>query len=228
MAADEPSVPPKPRFGWPMRLFLGLLVFDMVFRSLSALVPYKDWCKDLQIARAPQALPAPRERQELRQRAQEGPDPVVERVWESADDVWRFWKPWPGPNTRPHLKTATDHGKFVFCWVATRLGFLGSLLRVPHRWTMVSPNVYQAEECVGPHPRHADGSTETISNVSEPASPVRYDSFRFLTEKRLQYLTRTLDDDEARLGYCNLLAHAHPVNEQASPLVTIWLVKVRY
>ena len=41
-----PGEPPYPRrFGWPMRLFLALMLFHMSFRSLSVLVPWKGWAK---------------------------------------------------------------------------------------------------------------------------------------------------------------------------------------
>ena len=50
--------PPYPtRFGWAMRLFLGLLVFDLVFRSFSIFIPWTEWARGVG-HRGPAAPPA--------------------------------------------------------------------------------------------------------------------------------------------------------------------------
>ncbi len=66
-SAAPPQAAAPPRFSWPMRIFLGFLVFDMVFHSLvSSLTPYLEWCQELGIQRMPTgALPSAAERREL-------------------------------------------------------------------------------------------------------------------------------------------------------------------
>src|SRR4051794_33361804 len=92
-----PPSPPRPRFSWPMRLFLGFILFDMVFHSFVILWPYKKWCDEYGVEKLPQGLPGPQTRAELaRARADADHDLLTERVMSSFDSVWLFWKPWPG------------------------------------------------------------------------------------------------------------------------------------
>jgi hypothetical protein len=229
MSPPAPApAPPPPRFSWPMRLLLGLLVFDMVFHSLAVLTPYLSWCKELGVAHLPDRLPTREERARLRAASDEdAPDPAAERVWESADDVWRFWRPWPGAESRRRIDGAAGYGKFYFCWATTRLGFLEQLVRAPQRWTMFSPNVGRWDNVVRARLVYEDGSAVTLRNPAEPQSAARYESLRFLSEKKLQYATKLEYDEDCRLGYCNLLAHRHPDNA-GSPLVQVQLVIVSY
>ena len=54
-ASDAPKA--RPRFGWPLRIFLALLVFDIVFHSLAAIFPYRDWLERKELRRFPKRLP---------------------------------------------------------------------------------------------------------------------------------------------------------------------------
>src|SRR5262245_21511163 len=99
--SSSSSPPPRPRFSWPMRLFLGFVLFDMLFRSFMALVPHRDWGKEFGMSTMPRGLPAPQEREELaRKRAEADHNLLTERVMSSFDSLWEFWRPWPGPETR--------------------------------------------------------------------------------------------------------------------------------
>src|SRR5262245_15088387 len=91
-----------PRFSWPMRIFLGFLLFDIVFHSFAVLTPYQDWCEKLGIETKPKkGLPTPEELRELELAASDtNPAPVEDRVWEAFDSAWDFFKPWPSANTR--------------------------------------------------------------------------------------------------------------------------------
>src|SRR5215217_2552250 len=80
--APEPASTPPPaeaRFRWPMRLFLAVMLFEIVFRSLSVLVPWVHWGRELNVPRAPEvSLPTRARMAELRAGAAPGgPDPVA-------------------------------------------------------------------------------------------------------------------------------------------------------
>src|SRR5438046_2419749 len=100
-SANPPQPPaPPPRFSWPMRIFLGFLLFDMVFQSFAVLLPIDTWCEALSVDDFPLRLPTTAQRLELAAQASDkAPDPVGDRVWESVDSVWDFLKPWPSKET---------------------------------------------------------------------------------------------------------------------------------
>src|SRR5262245_17695368 len=99
----DAGVQPKPRFIWPMRIFLFVFVFNMVFRNFSALVPWQSWVNELEMRDLPVRLPT---QAEINHNAAEDPAQISEDVMESLDSAWEFWRPWPGPRTRPHLGSA--------------------------------------------------------------------------------------------------------------------------
>ena len=83
-APANPSPTPPPyatRFGWGMRLFLGFLLFDIIFRSFSIMLPGAEWATELE---HPDPAPPPAhaaEMAEMRDKAKpEDPDPAVEDV----------------------------------------------------------------------------------------------------------------------------------------------------
>src|SRR5438105_15593130 len=95
---------PRPRFSWPMRLFLGVIVFDMVFHSFAALFPYRDWCKGYQIDTLPLGLPDPEERAALdRAQPEANHRLLTERVMSSFDSPCQFWKPCPATESRTKM-----------------------------------------------------------------------------------------------------------------------------
>src|SRR5262245_17680991 len=105
-----PTAGPPPRFGWPMRIFLGFLLLDIVFHSYAALTPYRDWCEDLGIETRPtRGLPSPERCRELAVNTSEtNPAPVEDRVWEAFDAAWDFFKPWPSAQTRRKMRGGLD------------------------------------------------------------------------------------------------------------------------
>ena len=60
---------PLPRFRWPMRIFLSVVLFDMVFRCFAILYPWDDWASDLKMTSLPRRLPTPAERATLARNA---------------------------------------------------------------------------------------------------------------------------------------------------------------
>jgi hypothetical protein len=205
-----------------MRLFLGLIVFDMVFHSLAVLTPYQKWCKELGIARYPRRLPSV---QEMTEDPKEAGDQQGHRVMDSLDSVWIFFKPWPSAETREKLDSWSDGAKFTLCWLTTRLGFLEELVGFKQKWTMFSPNVGDDDDVVRAKMVYADGSIRFVRTEADPEDLTHYG--HWFKEKVLQYSTRLDQDWDARVGYCNLLRHRYPQSEGGAKLVRIYLIKVR-
>src|SRR4051812_24169366 len=193
--AVGPETPPAPtRFSWPMRIFLTVLLFDIVFRSLSILLPTGEWAQDLDLRFYP-VRPYTRAEAEAarrRERAALGastagllaspqgplsaastlhlgrPDPVLEDALETLDSVWTYGKPWPGPSTRARIHSGEDVGKFVLCWLTSRLEFLENLVGVNQDWPMFSPSVGRRKFISRARLTYAEGSTATVRMLSDP------------------------------------------------------------
>ncbi len=228
-AAPEPAAS-LPRFGWPMRLLLGVLLFDIVFRSLSVLFPWSGWARELDMRSLPARLPTRAELAELSARATpEEPNPGGEEVMEALDSVWRFARPWPGEESRRHIRTAGDAGKFVFCWLCSRLAFLEALCGVDQGWPMFSPSVAHCAWVPRARLVFADGSERVVLPLADPGDPARYS--RWPQKKVVGYESKVRDGagyaDEC-FGWCNLLAHRHPRNDAGAPLVRVVIFQVRY
>jgi hypothetical protein len=214
--ADAHTPPSYPRrFGWPMRLFLTAFVFLITFRSLASLVPFGEWSKRLDVDRRPARLPP---------RAQRD----TESVMRAFDSVWEFARPWPGPDSRARIHSWPDGGRFALCWLDSRLTFVENLLAVNQGWPMFSPNAVRHVEHVRARLLYADGTDRVVrQRAAEPDDLTRY--ARWNKEKVLDYETRVdADDDDACLGYCNLLAHRYARNPSGAVLETIVLYQVVY
>lgn len=224
---ESPPLPP-PRFRWPMRLFLGFLIFDMVFHSLAALTPYREWLEDdFRIARLPKRLPTLEEITELQAKASpSNPGPVSDRLLESFDSVWEFLKPWPDQDTRRKLKTWEDKGKFALTWVTSRLDFFESLAGTPQRWTMFSPNASRGATVARIRLLFQDGSRQDVRLTADPVDLTNYS--HWFQEKVLDSELRIPSDWDSRFGYCNYLKHQFNQNAKGSPLEKIYIYKIKY
>ncbi|MBI1913751.1 MAG: PDZ domain-containing protein [Planctomycetes bacterium] len=320
-----------PRFCWPMRIFLGFIVFDMVFQSLAALTPSDEWRENLDVDKYPRRLPTAEERRALAAKASAqnaharlgadlaspdtilikqlalpeqqglvieevhkdgaaatvglkeddvlleldgkavprdvqdfarlletieedtavdvlvlrrgkkeklkglrlpGPvplaiDPVAERIGESADSVWSYFKPWPPARVRRRMRGWGDGCRFAVCWLTTRLNFLNNLVRFEQGWEMFSPDIAKEEFFVRVRLQFADRSKEVFPLVSYPEDLTRYGGPRFFDKKMRQVQVKLARDGEARLGYCALIARQRPHNDRGSPLEHIYLYKVK-
>ena len=228
-APDEAAAGP-PRFGWPMRLFLGVLLFDIVFRSLSVLFPWTDWARELDMRFLPSRLPTRAELAELSARdTPEEPNPGGEEVMQALGSAWRFWRPWPGEESRRRIRTAGDGGKFAFCWLCSRLEFVENVCGINEEWPMFSPNVSRRKWVPRARLVFADGSELVVRPAADPGDPTRYSHWN--QEKVLDYELKVregADHADDCFGWCNLLAHRHPRNEAGSPLVRVVCFQVRY
>ena len=221
------AVAGKPRFSWPMRLFLGFLIFDIVFHSLAALTPYRDWLDEMGLERFPKRLPTQAEIAKLASEPH-GDDetPVTDRFLESLDSVWDYFKPWPSAKVRHKLKGWDDRGMYALSWLTSRLDFFESLAGVPQRWTMFSPNVSQAATVARVRLLFQDGSHADVRLTADPEDLTSYS--HWFEEKVLDYELKVVGDYDSRLGYCNYLSHQHKHNACGSPLEKIYIYKVRY
>lgn len=226
---SEASAPP--RFRWPMRLLLFLLIGDMLVRGFGVLLPLPAWREELGMERQPRRLPTRAEVRELLARdAIPYSESLTEEVLRSLDSVWNFCKPWPGRDVRERIAEADSWkrgGTFVLCWLNTRLEFLENLAGIDQEWPMFSPSVSQWRWIARARLEFADGTTQTIRQTADPADLTRFTHWN--QEKVLDYELHVRDDDEiATSGWCNLLAHRHARNEQGAALARIVVFLVRY
>ncbi len=226
------STASTPRFRWPMRLFLGFLLFDIVFHSLAALTPYRDWLEDMGLERFPKRLPTSQELAELREKSSnQGQDaqaesPVADRVMQTLDSFWDYCKPWPDPATRRRLTTWEDRWAYGFCWLTSRLDFVEHLVGVPQRWTMFSPNAAKKTAVGRFRLLYEDGTFDDIRLICDPPDLTRY--VHWFEEKILDCDIAVAKDPDARRGYCSFLAHHHGKNATGAPLKTIYFYKITY
>jgi hypothetical protein len=212
-----------------MRLFLALMLFDMVFHSLSVILPWPDWIDDLGMREMPVRLDTYAEReQKLEGWDGTGTHPAVEDALSCADSIWEFIKPWPGPAARPRIRNWRDGGKFVVCWLNSRLSFVEALVGIDEQWPMFAPFVRDYKDCVRADLIYADGSVVEVRQVQEPADPTHY--AHWFQEKVMNYEARLRKGGQERFlrGWCNMLAHRYGQNSAGAELVSIRLFSVRY
>lgn len=225
------TAPPYPmRFGWGMRLFLTLLLFDMTFRSLSVLWPTADWGEQLGMRLMPVPLPT---RAEIAQRTDmedlEYRHSVREDVFRSLDSVWEFGKPWPEPAVRERIASGRDAGRWALCWLTSRLELAENVLGFNEEWPMFSPSVSRGKRLTRARLVYADGSERIVRGLCDPEDLTRY--AHWFQEKRLDHelkvgVGRERTNDS--FGYCNLLRHRYPTSDSGAELVRIYLFAVRY
>lgn len=220
--------PPVPRrFSWKMRLFLSVLVFDIVFRSMMVLLPCAEWAEsELDMDNLPWRLPTRAEMDHLAVQGGPHPAPVADRILESLDSVWEFAKPWPSARTRARIDSWPKAGMFAACWLNSRLEFVENVLGINEDWPMFSPNVSKRRTLARSKLLFADGSLQTIRLTADPANLTRYS--HWFQEKVLDYELKVDHSRDERVGYCNYLAHRHPRNAAGSPLLAIYVYTLIY
>jgi hypothetical protein len=227
LPASSGTVPQqKPRFSWPMRIFLSVLLFDMFFRCFAILYPWQDWRDEMKMTKRPRRFLTPQERVEwARDATADDPHPVLDRTLLTFDSIWDFFKPWPEAKVRSHLRTPEDAGKFALCWLNTRLSFLENLIGAQQGWAMFSPGVNTCRRVNRARLRYADGSERIVRTLGDPEDPTHF--FRFGSYRvRSHQMEVTPTKDEECFGYCNLLRFRYAENENGSRLQQIRLYRV--
>jgi hypothetical protein len=214
-----------------MRLFLTLILFDMLFRGFSVLYPWADWADELDMRTMPRRLPTRAEWAELpAQATAENPDPRGDDLMRTLDSAWDFFKPWPEASARAKIRTWADRGKWALAWTSSRLEFAENLVGFNEEWPMFSPSVATVKHVARARLVYADGSERAVRGLCDPEDLTRYS--HWLEEKILDHELKVSEGGEARArsnrGYCNLLAHRYPRNDAGAELTTIFLYMVRY
>jgi hypothetical protein len=228
-AAPPPGPPRYRRFGWPLRLFLAFLLFDIVFRSLSVLFPWADWAEELKMRTMPERLATRAELARKVAEARPGESPVLEDVMVACDSIWEYFKPWPGPETRPLLGSWQSRGRFVLCWLSSRLEFCENVVGINEEWPMFSPSTSRKKYLTRARLFYADGSERILRNHADPEDLTRYSHWN--QEKVLDHELHVSDGKNRQsdaFGYCNLLSHRHARNENGAELIRIRLFSIRY
>jgi hypothetical protein len=212
-----------------MRIFLFVILFEIIFRGFSVMIPWSDWASELDMRYMPVRMPTRAEIATLSEKASpEQPFPVRDDVLESLDSLWDFGKPWPEARSRAKIRSWSDAGKWTFCWVSTRLAFVENVIGFDQEWPMFSPGVGKRKWVCRARLVYADGSECIVRNLGDPEDLTRYSHWfqekNLSHELRIKEGTGRANDD---FGYCNLLSHRYS-EQDGSPLVRIHLFLVRY
>ncbi|MEX0586332.1 MAG: hypothetical protein WD176_06795 [Pirellulales bacterium] len=213
---------------WPKRLFIGYFLFDMVVRSLISLTPYDDgWDTELAMDLRPVRLPATGNFVQVAERGESaGHESIGTQLKACAVSAAQFYIPWPEEKTRRRIDSAEDCGKFVITWLGTRLKLVGTIVGVDQDFPMFSPNVGTDETLGRLRLRYADGSERVVRTLADPDDLTCYS--HWFQEKHLQAATKLERDEDARLGYCNWVAHQFPRSEQQAELTRIDVFLLHY
>jgi hypothetical protein len=210
-----------------MRLALGLFVFDMVARSLISLTPAdKTWREALEVPRLPLRLPTSTQRERIVDGLDQKYDTLGSRYLATLRSVLWFLSPIPRGKVVPHLNSASDYGKYAVVWVATRLGFMGSVLALDEDWPMFSPNVRRAHITPRAKLVYDDGTREQLWLLGEPYDPTSF--HRWLVKRPLQIDLRLAKDYDARLGVSRNIAERYATSSEGATLVSIEMYEVKY
>lgn len=210
-----------------MRCVLGVLVFDMVARSMITLTPYdKAWREDLELARMPLRMPTTAQRERIVAGEDDKYATLGERYWATLRSVLWFWSPIPRGKVVPHLNSARDYGKYAVVWIGTRLGFMGALLGLDEDWPMFSPNVRRAHITPRAKLVYDDGTREQLWLLGEPYDPTSF--HRWFVKRPLQIDLRLAKDYDARLGVSRNIAERYATSTEGAKLVSIEMFEVKY
>jgi hypothetical protein len=212
--ATSPADYPR-RFGWGMRMFLSLFLFDMIFRAMV-------WGLGefgTPPANHDDALAALPSREEFSAGTR------CECYTASLRSAGRFLVPWPNAADRDGIESLADAGAYAVHWLMTRLEFLGNVTGIDQRWRMFG-SVFSAKDLPGVRLVFVDGSSRIVHGAATPPDVSRFS--RWFNEKRLQAEMNAAVNDDARLGYAKWLANRHARNEAGSRLTSIEFFVVVY
>jgi hypothetical protein len=218
----QSSADPR-RFGWGMRLFLAFMVFWMCYRCLAVLLPMGLWSRRYQLTTLPKPLPTAAERAALWQNADGGKevDPVAFACLESAVDILKFCNPRPTSATLEKIKTPLDGVQYTAVWLNSRLDFLERLAGVHQEWIMFAPNVPKETVFLRARLIFEDDTDIIVRQLAEPEDLTK-GGHGWLEERVTSHEYWAYEFSSSCWGYCNLLAHRYPRNEQGIPLK--WIV----
>lgn len=222
------AAPSPPRFRWPVRILLFVVLFHMLFRSTDILYPWEDWLYELNMKRMPRGLPTREELAKLREEAN-GDELVAKRWKECGSSLARYWNCVPTDETREKINSNADWVKYGLAWTASRLQFCECIVGIDQEWAMFSPNVGKRRYMTRARLFFEDGTEFTVYSRSEPDD---YTSYSRWGEGKTLGVDRFVFSDhgmryDACPGYCNFIAHLHPKNDNGSPLQAILLYEFK-
>ncbi|MGF1579488.1 MAG: hypothetical protein ACFCD0_09005 [Gemmataceae bacterium] len=202
---DPTNNPTPPNFTWPMRLGIGLLLFYIILPSMLSVFRYQAWTKAFGMR--PRPL-------------------LTDRIYQSANSVWEFGKPWPSKKIRRKITSSDRAVKYGICWLATRCDFLEAIVGTNQSWRMFSPNVNAGGGVARIRLLYADNSTQAIRLLSDPPNLTRYCHFgrKRLLRVHMAMLTR----GDVRQGFSNYLMHKYPTNNGGAKLTKIYSYRIDY
>ena len=218
---SQSELPYPCRFGWGMRLFLVLFLFDMIYRAgFWTAGEFGVPLDDLRVA--PLALPSQSELASID--AGTHPDGYTtrsSRYMASLHSAVEFMTPKP---EKP-IESLGDFGVFSSRWLMSRLVFVAHITGNDQTWQMFS-NVPGTRLLMHVTLIYEDGSSRPFFGWSHPEDYTQM--AHWFEEKRLQMELNALYIDDCRYGYCNWLSHQHGKNAAGSPLKTIELSTFRF
>lgn len=209
------------RFGWGMRVFLVLFLFDMIFRASFWTLQHFD-ITELGDRETPMALPSRSELAEIDAgKHPDGYETRTARYVASLSSAARFMVPRP----EEPLESAAEVRDFAGRWLMSRLVLLGHVTGNDQTWQMFS-NVPESRRILCVRLIYEDGTAEDFHGRAHQADFTR--ASHWFEEKRLQSELNAMSATAARYGYCNWLTHHHGTNAAGSPLKTIELSSCRF
>jgi hypothetical protein len=211
-------------------MIVCVVLFHMFFRSTDILYPWRDWLKAYKINRMPRPLPTRAELAAIREQADGSCEPVLQEFMACGASLIPYWDPRPSAETHPLLTTNSDWIRYGLGWTASRLQWCECILSIDQEWPMFSPGVPRRRWPVRARLLFADGTETTVRQRSDPEDLTCY--LRWDQGKNLGYDRFVSCDHIMRRhacpGWCNFLAHRHPVSFNGSPLREIRLYHVTY
>jgi len=211
-----------------MRIFLSIMVFDMIARSLLDVSPVDDWGQEFGLPEneMPLRLPTARDLRAIDRRVDSNYGSRAERYQATLESVGDFFYQAPPQAVREKLQSRLDYARYGLWRLYTRLRFVGKLVGVDQSWKMFSPNVGTRDRLARFRLRYDDGSQRIVRLGIDPPDATRH--FYWMFEKHIQTEAAIHRDVDARTGYCNMLAHRHAVSERGARLSEIDVFAVEY
>ncbi len=148
-------------------------------------------------------------------------DPVALACLESAVDVLKFCNPQPSSATLERIKSPLDGVLYTAAWLNSRLDFLERLAGIHEEWIMFAPNVPKETVFLRARLIFDDDTEIVIRQLSEPDDLTK-GGHGWLEERVTNHEYWAYEFPSCCWGYCNLLAHRHPRNDEGVPLK--WVV----
>jgi hypothetical protein len=220
-ASTVSSLPPQDyprRFGWPMRIFLGVFLFCLTFRCAAVVLPLAEWHPYYGIRELPPPLPPLL----ASAKANPGKDAEAPVTWADLAD---FFNPWPEAATLKRVQSPWDACKRGMTWLNGKIRLAECVCAVNEQWGMYAPDVATSKMHCRARLIYSDDSERIIKQQAEPADFTQYG--HWIQERVINYECEVVKDAKQRKGFCNMLANRFPTNAAGARLQKIVLIYVQ-